>query len=369
MTPQWSSFHGPDGRTRAWPSNVTTTPNGTLKWSFISDGSIGSSPALSADGVVFFYTASGTMYAVRDNGTLLWKNTVSSDILWNIASPSIGPDGLVYVAINATLYAFDASNGRVVWSRLSDSDGLLSSPAVDAHGTVYFSLGSLFCALDGRNGSTKWCHKTTLDVDEPPTVDYAGRVYTVSCTGDALAYDGASGKQLWSSDQEGITYGGPVMDENGMLYVGIESVLTAINSSDGSVLWTFPTGGYIDSPPVVADGVVYVGSEDNNVYAIHTSNGSVKWSFAALNIIAASPAIGSDGTVYVGSWSTKMCTRWMGTLGNWCGTTRPVVRWTPRLPLDQTAPCTWPLATARSTHSCRWCPLGNTVVICSVSCG
>jgi outer membrane protein assembly factor BamB len=54
------------------------------------------------------------------------------------------------------------------------------------------------------------------------------------------------------------------------------------------------------SPAIGLDGTVYVGSCDSSLYAVSTG-GTVKWRSATGGEIASSPAIGSDGTVYVGS--------------------------------------------------------------------
>jgi len=42
-------------------------------------------------------------------------------------------------------------------------------------------------------------------------------------------------------------------------------------STEGDLLWRYETGGWVDSSPVLDDdGVLYVGSGDQNVYAIDT---------------------------------------------------------------------------------------------------
>ena len=41
----------------------------------------------------------------------------------------------------------------------------------------------------------------------------------------------------------------------------------------GTVLWEFVTGGHVSSSPAIGpDGTVYVGSEDNKLYAIKTDS-------------------------------------------------------------------------------------------------
>jgi outer membrane protein assembly factor BamB len=54
------------------------------------------------------------------------------------------------------------------------------------------------------------------------------------------------------------------------------------------------------SPAIGSDGTVYVGSYDNFQHAIH-SNGALKWKYQTRNSVRSSPAIASDGTVFVGS--------------------------------------------------------------------
>jgi outer membrane protein assembly factor BamB len=59
------------------------------------------------------------------------------------------------------------------------------------------------------------------------------------------------------------------------------------------------------SPAIGSDGTIYVGSYDNNLYAINP-NGSKKWAFKTANGLYSSPAIGSDGTIYVGSYDNNL---------------------------------------------------------------
>ncbi len=54
------------------------------------------------------------------------------------------------------------------------------------------------------------------------------------------------------------------------------------------------------SPALGADGTIYVGSYDHNLYAIHP-DGSLAWTFPTITDIDSSPAVGADGTIYVGS--------------------------------------------------------------------
>ena len=58
----------------------------------------------------------------------------------------------------------------------------------------------------------------------------------------------------------------------------------------------------IASPALGADGKVYVGSNDSIFYAFE-SNGSVAWEYFAGEPINSSAALGQDGTIYFGDES------------------------------------------------------------------
>ena len=60
------------------------------------------------------------------------------------------------------------------------------------------------------------------------------------------------------------------------------------------------------SPAIGPDGTVYVGSWDNKLYAINGKSGVKLWEFKTGGRVYSSPAIGSDGTVYVGSGDKRL---------------------------------------------------------------
>jgi len=71
-----------------------------------------------------------------------------------------------------------------------------------------------------------------------------------------------------------------------------------------SIKWSYTTGYRVESSPAIgADGTIYVGSGDGKLYAINSA-GTLKWSCTIG--YPSSPAIGADGTVYVGSSDHKL---------------------------------------------------------------
>ena len=65
--------------------------------------------------------------------------------------------------------------------------------------------------------------------------------------------------------------------------------------------WNYTTGGNIfPAPAIGSDGTIYVGSLDKHLYALNP-NGTQKWNYTTGDLIFSSPAVGSDGTIYFGS--------------------------------------------------------------------
>jgi outer membrane protein assembly factor BamB len=89
------------------------------------------------------------------------------------------------------------------------------------------------------------------------------------------------------------------------------------------------------SPAIGADGTVYVGSSDNALYAVSQA-GTVKWRYLTGGPVVSSPAIAVDGTVYVGS--SDSCLYAVGPDGvlAWRYATRDYVRSSPAIAADGT---------------------------------
>jgi outer membrane protein assembly factor BamB len=59
------------------------------------------------------------------------------------------------------------------------------------------------------------------------------------------------------------------------------------------------------SPAIGPDGTIYVGSQDDFVYAVNP-DGTLKWRFLTGDAVRSSPAIAADGTIYVGSYDNRL---------------------------------------------------------------
>src|ERR1041384_303114 len=104
----------------------------------------------------------------------------------------------------------------------------------------------------------------------------------------------------------------------------------------GTKLREFTTGNSVLSGPAIgADGTVYVGSHDHNVYAFNP-DGTTNWVFATGNNVLSSPAIAPDGTICVGSQDGSLYSIRPDGTTNWVFTVGGTVNSSPAIGADGT---------------------------------
>ena len=180
-----------------------------------------------------------------------------------------------------------------------------------------------------RRESTQeiWLFAPTISIESSPAARTSDTepIYIGSDAGPnsydvgyLFAINPTTEKAKWIFDQiAGPVESTPAIGPDGTVYFGSDGTvdshgnvvqggtLYGLNPSSGALLGSFATGGYIYSSPAIGqDGTIYVGSGDGSLYAIQPSppNYQKKWSFPTGGNIDSSPAIGPDGTIYVGSW-------------------------------------------------------------------
>ena len=89
------------------------------------------------------------------------------------------------------------------------------------------------------------------------------------------------------------------------------------------------------SPAIGPDGTIYVGSSDSALYALNP-DGTLKWRYLTGSNVRSSPAVAPDGTVYVGSYDSHLyAINPDGTL-RWNYQTNGSVRTSPAIAVDGT---------------------------------
>jgi outer membrane protein assembly factor BamB len=311
-TSPWPMFH--HGLSHTGLSQYDTSANnGTLKWAFTpSNSEIRSSPAIGADGTIYFVSEDQNLYATNPDGTQKWAFYLGAGTSQSVeSSPAIGADGTIYVGSqDDNVYAVNP-NGTQKWTFATN--GIVhSSPAIGTDGTIYIGSddGHLYALTDGGqdNVTQKWAFGSILGTQGTcsPAIGGDGTIYDSSS--GALFAINADGTEKWEFVKTVSGTGGssPAIGADGTIYFisqdgNQHNVYAVTDGGQGTVTqkWAFPTGLTNDSTPAVgADGTIYVDLYDG-LFAINP-DGTQKWEYP-LNGggSLSSPAIGADGTIYI----------------------------------------------------------------------
>lgn len=161
--------------------------------------------------------------------------------------------------------------------------------------------------LGNTGGRSLWYQWTA-----PSTKRFQISAYSIDVDTLAAVYTGNSLASLTlvnASDNTGANTSALVTIEataGTPYYIAIdakESLSGSITFTIVDSLWQFSTGGPITGSPAVGqDGTIYVGSTDGNLYAVSPA-GALLWSYQTGGLIdTCSPAIAPDGTIYTGSF-------------------------------------------------------------------
>jgi outer membrane protein assembly factor BamB len=355
-------------------SALSAQPNTVhRRWVFFIEQTQVQSPAVGSDGTIYIGTGladtsrqSNGVYAVNPNGTQKWKLTLGKSVhssialdkdenLYFIVGDANNPDRM-----DAALYSLD-SLGQVRW--IFEQIGWMApipntgfTPAIAADGTIYVNgRYSLFAVAP--NGTMKWkydfplvdntnqsgARETTGNHRSAPTIAKDGTIYVntekggherTEVDGGLYAFD-PDGSLKWRTHDVGGC-AAPVIDKDGTIYSAVgryenfadtsdwtaasrDAKLLAIHP-DGTLKWSVPTQLWIEaSPSIGADGTLYVGTTHHPLnkpgwfYAI-TPEGQIKWKYDTYDDVKDhpsaqrnapdiynSPAIDSNGSIYFGN--------------------------------------------------------------------
>jgi len=277
-------------------------PNGTLKWQIRIEGVGESCPAIDKNGTIYFGTAWGDytyFYAINPDGTAKWKYYFGGGVEI-YSSPAIGSDGTLFFGCGQSIIALNP-NGTLRWSYHTDLV-VYSSPAIGDDGTVYCGSHDTFLyALYPNNGTVKWRFKTGDWIRVSPSIGDDGTVYCVSTDKYLYALYPNNGTMKWRTD----VYAGtsPTIGLDGTIYAGWNA-LKAVNPVNGSIKWSYPAG-YIEggTPCTSSDGTIFFGTTGGDLITLNP-NGTLLWQ-VHIGECQSAPAIGEDGTIYVGSMNSE----------------------------------------------------------------
>ncbi len=152
-------------------------PAASVRWTFLTEAEITSSPAIGADGSVYFSSTDGNLYRLKPDGTEIWRCRIGGG---SDGSPVLAENGNVFIAAGHNVLIISPA-GSKLWQlgiRVLDgrdpggrakeqsvsrrrggsfgprkpdggglwegqvTDNLTSSPVISGQGWVYFCCGA-----------------------------------------------------------------------------------------------------------------------------------------------------------------------------------------------------------------------------------
>ena len=234
--------------------------------------------------------------------------------------PPAGPSPMFHVdAMHSgrSRYRAPAALPHEVW-HVAAGGVVYSSPAIAEGGTIVYGSHDRSIYAVGADGAIRW---------RKPVGDL---VWCSPALGDGVAYVGSDDDKLYALDlKDGsvrwqftagpcrIAVGtgpeaarcdvdGVTVAPDGTIYASADGLYAL--RPDGTLKWKFAPGTThcSTSPAVGPDGTVFVGCQDDALYALEPATGLKRWEFRTGDDVDSSPAVAPDGTVYVGSDDRKL---------------------------------------------------------------
>ncbi len=220
-------------------------PDGTVRWTAQTGPTLRTAPALGTDGTVYLASMDGNLYAVApptaggQEGTVRWTFDFGAHLgptplvtaegrggqngIGSGASPTLGPDGTIYIgANNSNFYAITPA-GQLKWLFEAERElaGIWATAALSAdNSTLYFGAnkGGIY-ALSAADGALRWRFNIYGSVYSSPALDSQGILYTGSTVGHVYALDTSTGQPIADYDNGAQVWSAPSVCPNGTLVV------------------------------------------------------------------------------------------------------------------------------------------------------
>ncbi len=291
--------------------------NGNDIWTFSTNVPTANvaGPTISNEGIIYFSSISGGLYALYPNGTLKWKNE-RFPAVYITRYISLAQNGKLYIPWSDSIFVVEQENGYVVDSIFLP--GIFSKEIVfSTNGDSFFYLTPGAINSASLEGEILWNSDLPGNNNGVPLVDNANRIYvygTDNQTNTFLYCFNSNGTVNWKYPLDlRENYSSPTIDGNGNIIFQSSTIDSGYIISvdyDGNLNWKTNIGHYENDGAYInhglvsdAEGKIYCGSSffNTNFWCLD-SNGTILWKLDLEGYeYDTSPAINSEGTLYIGT--------------------------------------------------------------------
>ncbi|MET0350579.1 MAG: outer membrane protein assembly factor BamB [Rhizobacter sp.] len=206
-----------------------------------------------------------------DNGTVTWRKKLPSRV---VSAPLVAGERVFVVAVDRTVHAFDAVDGRKLWTYQRPNDPLTLAQASvlqPYHDTLLVGQGGKLVGLDPLAGQVRWESTVASPRGTNEVERLADLVGPAARTGELVCarafqvsvgcVNAERGTLMWSRNASGND--GLAGDER--MVIGADNIdrLTAWRTVDGSVAWSGDSMLYrgLSGPAMAGLAVVFGDSE------------------------------------------------------------------------------------------------------------
>jgi outer membrane protein assembly factor BamB len=240
-------------------------PGGKLAWQ-LQVGNRFYAGATVDEGLIYVPGTDGVLYALyAKTGEPKWKYPAGEALA---TQPVLAGELVLVASQSDTLFAVRRATGELAWLyRRDPPTGFTihraSAPTVRGETAwVGFSDGTLV-SLDLTDGGVKWEKSLAppggggqfMDVDTPPVLDEAGRVYAASYSGGLYALDAETGDVVWNTVAQGIT---SLLVHGEVIVAAGDNRLDAYLGETGRLLWSQTLQERAGFEPVLVKGMLLV---------------------------------------------------------------------------------------------------------------
>ena len=242
-----------------------------------------------ADGILYALGAAGELRALRaDSGTLVWRTNILDDagaenLQWGMSAAPLIVDGKVIVqpgGRGASMVAYDATTGKVVWKSLDDQQAYVSPMLVTLAGRrqIVTITGDRAIGVSVDDGALLWSYPWATDNKiniSQPIVIGPSRLFLSSGYGKGAAAieltpdgDRLRAATIWEHTRMKNKLSSSVLLD-GHVYGLDEGILACVDAASGQVAWK--GGRYGHGQLLLAGDRLLITTETGELALVHAT--------------------------------------------------------------------------------------------------